>query len=74
MAREKTGVKIAPSILAPDVARLGEEVREAEQAGVNRIHLDVMDGHYFVPNLSLTAPVVASLRRVSQGEPSGSTS
>ena len=52
--------KIAPSILAADFARLGEHVREAEQAGASRIHVDVMDGH-FVRNISMGAPIVASL-------------
>ncbi len=58
-------IKIAPSILAADFARLGEQVVEAEQNGADRIHVDVMDGH-FVPNISLGAVVVEGLRKVTR--------
>ena len=54
-------IHIAPSILAADFARLGEQVAEVERAGANRIHLDVMDGH-FVPNLSMGPVVVQGMR------------
>ncbi|HEC97452.1 MAG TPA: ribulose-phosphate 3-epimerase [Nitrospirae bacterium] len=57
-------VMIAPSILSADFNRLGEEIRKAEEAGADMIHIDVMDGH-FVPNISIGQEVVRGIRKAT---------
>ncbi len=57
-------IEVVPSILSADFARLADEIAVVESAGVNMVHLDVMDGH-FVPNITIGPPVIAMLRKCS---------
>ncbi len=58
-------IEIAPSILSADFAKLADEIKVIESAGVKIVHLDVMDGH-FVPNITIGPPVIAKLRKYSK--------
>ena len=58
-------IEIVPSILSADFAKLAEEIKIIESAGVKMVHLDVMDGH-FVPNITIGPPVIAKLRKYSK--------
>lgn len=64
MTARSVQVRLAPSILAADFARLGSEIGAATRGGADQVHVDVMDGH-FVPNITIGVPIVKSLRKAT---------
>jgi ribulose-phosphate 3-epimerase len=58
-------IQIVPSIFAADFTRLGEEIQRVERAGIQMIHVDIMDGH-FVPNFTMGTPITESVRRITR--------
>ena len=61
-----SSIKISPSILSSNFSKLGEEIKALEKAGADYIHVDVMDGHHFVPNLTIGPDVIKQIRPFSK--------